>query len=143
MSVSMYGQKSSVYRPQASRRAPAHRWNPMEELSTALEYRVWEASKIIADQLAPDEPADMEPLEDHDQWMLLEHVALNLSPQAWDDPNAINALYDLRKRFAPALATPDLKVLAHLKKTEKGLLPDPSVTPESPEWTKQKNRLAR
>ena len=143
MSVSMYGQKSSVYRPQSSRRAPAHHFNPLEDLSTALSYRVWEAAKIIADQLAPDEPADMEPLDDHDQWMLLETVASKLSPQAWDDPNAITALYNFRKKFAPVLAHPRLQTWAQLKKKEQGMLPDPEITPDSEDFEKMKRRLER
>lgn len=126
-----------------SRRSARPDYDPLKERSKYLADVLWERARDIAKILAPDVPADSQELSPFVQWMLLEKVAINFSPAAWDNPEAINDLYKLRKQFAPDLAHEWLPAAARYQQKLKGALPNPEVTPQSPEWKKQQRRLAR
>lgn len=118
-------------------------YDPLRERAKVLADALFERAKAIADVLAPDVPYDQEEAPTELQWLLLERVAMNLSPEAWDNFDAIMDLYHLRKKFAPVLADPSLPVLARYRRQLNNHLPDPSITPQSPEWERQQRRLMR
>ncbi len=141
--VSAYGSRQ---RPgQASRgdtkRADPVSYDPLRERAKLLSDLLWERAKRIADLLAPEHPVDQEPIDEMDQWLLLEQVALSLSPLHWDRPDAIMDLYNLRKKFMPERDHDALKAAATYQEKQRKMLPDPSVTPQSPEWERKQARL--
>jgi hypothetical protein len=136
---------SAMTRPgkTTNKRKDAPSFDPLKERAQWMANTVWERAKAIAQVLAPQNPVDQEEMPPYMQWLLLEKVAINLSPAAWDDPEAIKDLYDLRKQFAPALAHDWMPVMARYRKTEQAHIPDPTVTPASPDFEKMKQRLKR
>lgn len=139
----VYADRSGVPKRRATRRAPRQAYDPLRDRAKLLSDLLWERSKKLADVLAPDEPSDQEPLSDHEAWMILEHAAISVSPMTWDDPDALTDLLRLRKMFAPELASDRLKLRASQVRKERDMLPDPSITPQSPEWEKRIRRLNR
>lgn len=140
--VSSSGAYASGQHRSTARRAQASSYDPLKERAKLISDVLWERAKNIAKVLAPDVPADQQELDPKDQWMLLERVAINLSPEAWDDPNAIRDLYQLRKQFAPQLAFPWLLDAASYRQKEKSLVPRADISPASPEFEKLKRRLS-
>lgn len=120
---------------------PAH--DPMQHRAKLLSDLLWERAKDLAGVLAPDEPADQEQLSDREAWMILEHAAISMSPMTWDDPDALTDLLRLRRMFAPELASERLNARASQVRKERAMLPDPSITPQSPEWEKRIRRMKR
>lgn len=143
MTENRIGTYRGKVKPRTSRRQDRGRYDPIAEGAAMLANRAWEAAGRIAAALAPEVPMDMEPMDPHDSWLLLEAVAVGLPVEHWDDPAALNDLYDLRKKFMPDLASDRIKALAKLAETNRRLLPDPNVTPENPLFAKQKARLLR
>lgn len=133
----------------AHKRRSTHRrpnqpdYDPLSRRAKLLSDLLWERAKKLAAVIAPDEPTDQEPLTDHETWVVLETVATTLSPMLWDDPEALDDLYRLRRMFIPQLANESLKIRARLVRKEKSMLPDPSITPENPEFEKRMARLKR
>jgi len=135
------GNYGGTYRTRSnpSRRGPRPISDPLASRVALLSYRMWESAERLARELAPERPADTEEMNEHDIWALLEGVAMELSPTAWDDPDAINDLYELRKKFM-GYEDDELKETAKQVKRRKALLPDPSITPENPEFEKMLRR---
>ena len=123
--------------------AKERQYDPLKERAKFVADALWERAQKVADVLAPEVPYDQEEWPPFYQWMLLERVAMQLSPEAWDDPNAIRDLMALRKQFAPALPVDPLAVAAEYRERERRGLPDPSISPQSPEWDAQLRRLTR
>lgn len=139
MATSVYGE-TSVRRETVRGNAP--NYDPINERADILADLLWERARRIADVLAPEVPYDQEPMDDEDVWLLLETVALNLSPAVWDNPNAIEDLIRLRKKFAPQLIRPELTEIAKYRRKTERLIPDPKVTPQSEEFAKMMRRIA-
>lgn len=139
----IYADRSGMPRRESSRRAARQTYDPMAHRAKLLSDLLWERAKKLASILAPDEPADQEPLDDFEAWMILEHAAVAISPMTWDDPDALTDLFRLRRLFAPDLASESLKLRAAQVRKERAMLPDPSITPQSPEWEERIRRLKR
>lgn len=118
-------------------------YDPLARRAKFLSDLLWERAKKLAAVLAPDEPADQEALSDHESWMVLETVATTLNPMLWDDPDALDDLYRLRRMFMPDIASDRLKIRSRVLRKEQSMLPDPSITPESPAFQKRIDRLKR
>ena len=138
--VNIYGPGGK--RPQSHMRAESTEYNPLAEETKLVADRMWEDAMALSKVLAPDVPADAEPMDDFDVWWLLEEVAVDLSPMVWDDPAAIEDLIRLRRQFAPEMDSTPLRTVATLRRREKAMLPDPAVTPQSEEWAAKQKRLA-
>jgi hypothetical protein len=123
------------------RRAKPPSYDPMKTQAKLLADRMWEDAKKIANVLAPDSPTDQQELDPKDQWMVLELVASSVSPLYWDKPEAIRDLYRLRKMFVPNANSDYLKIVAQKVAKQTKSLPDPNITPESPEFDKARRRL--
>lgn len=130
-------------RAQRNRRPNQPGYDPLSRRAKLLADMFWERAMKLAEALAPDEPTDQEPLTDHETWMLLEGVGTSLSPMLWDDPDALDDLYRLRKMFMPQLANEGLKIRSRMLRKEQNMLPDPAITPENPEFQKRIERLKR
>lgn len=141
MSVWSATRTGSTGTPQ--RRAPKPSYDPLKERAKLVADQLWERAVAVAKVLAPDVPADQEPLPEWDQWMVLERVAMQLSPAAWNDANAIEDLFKLRKLFAPQMAEEWMPIAAKYRRKEQAGLPDPAVSPASPEFEKNMRRLSR
>lgn len=124
-----------------TRRGQASTYAPLHDRATFLSNEMWERAVKIADIMAPAEPTDQEEIEPREMWMLLETVASNLSPSAWDAPEAIDDLYKLRKQFMPDRDHEALKDYARDAARLKKMLPDPMVSPASPEFETHQRRL--
>lgn len=122
---------------------PKSSYDPIKERAKIVADRLWEKAVELANILAPDVPADHEQLPDEYQWMILERVAQSLSPQSWDDPDAILDLYRLRRKFAPMVAYEWLKDIAAEKRKLKRAMPRADITPENPEYDAIMRRLSR
>lgn len=143
MTMARIGTYRGTVKPRTTRRQPRGQYDPIAERARLLSMKVWEVASDIAEALAPEHPLDMEPMDPHDQWLLLESVAVGLPVEHWDDPAALNDLYDLRKKYMPELATDRIRALAKLAEANRRLLPDPAITPENQEFEKQRARLMR
>lgn len=135
---------SSLYR--APRRTGQTRrqrsaYDPLRENAKLIADTMWERAMEIAKIFAPDIPTDAEELPEEMQWLILEVTAMNLSPESWDDPAAIQDLHRLRKQFAPSVPGDDLPVLARYKQRERELRPDPSISPQNPAFEEKARRL--
>lgn len=140
--VNLYGQSGRGKRPQSRKRAKRTQYDPINDRAKLVADTMYERAKLIANAIAPDVPADSEPLDDFQTWMILESVAMNLSPVAWDEPDAIADLIRLRKQFGGGmLDTERLKAFKRLQETDARMIPDPDITPQSPEWKEQQKRL--
>lgn len=133
----------AAYPKRQTTRPAAASYDPLKERARWLANTLYERAKKIAEVMAPDVPSDMEEIPEDMQWRVLELVSTQLSPEFWDDPDAILDLYKLRKRFAPTLADERLPLIADFKRKERAMLPDPDITPESPEFEKQMARMKR
>lgn len=131
------------------RRGATHRrpkqpdYDPLSRRAKLLADLLWERGKKLAAVIAPDEPTDQEPLSDHESWMVLETVATTLNPMVWDEPDALEDLYRLRRMFMPDLASEKLKIRSRQLRKEQAMLPDPAITPENPEFQKRLDRIKR
>lgn len=131
------------YRAGKSTRRRAGRGStmPLEERAKMLADHLWERAKIVGQALYPERPGATEALSAVEQWEILEEVAMQLSPMYWDRPDAIRELYRLRKEFSPGTAFESLLAYARARETVERVTPDPSLTPESPEFKKMARRL--
>lgn len=112
-----------------TKRKPSPVYDPLKVRAKALSDQLWERAMEIARVLAPDVPVDHVELDERQQWILLERVALNLSPFVWDDPDAIRDLYMLRKKFIPKAADPSLLEYAQRMASMKKKIGRPWETP--------------
>jgi hypothetical protein len=126
-----------------NRRGDKPQYDPIQKMAKQLSDIMWTRAKDLAQVLAPEHPHDQEPLSDFESWMLLERVAMAVSPNVWDDPNALSDLYKLRGQFLPSAPRDHLKLLAKQAKQEEDALPDAMITPADPEFDKRQKRIAR
>lgn len=114
--------------------------DPLYDRSKFVADVLWERAVELARVMAPEVPADSEALPEYDQWQILEAAAAAFSPGYWDDPEALEDLYRYRKQY---LGTEDeqLKALAGVAKERAKALPDPSITPQNPEFERIAKRL--
>lgn len=122
------------------RRASKPGSEPLRDRAKFLADVLYERAKNLAETLAPEVPADAEPLDPYDQWNILEAAAAAFSPAYWDEPEALDDLYKLRKQFM-GVDDEQLKALAKEAKQRKRFTPDLSITPASPEFAKQARRM--
>lgn len=101
----------------------------------------WEKARVLVELIAPEVPVDQEPLDDHMSWHILEDAALSVSPETWDNPEALKDLIALRKRFAPQLHDENLAILAKAREKEARARWDPSITPASDKFEAMAKRL--
>lgn len=113
--------------------------NPLYEQAKHVGDVLFERAKALVDIIAPERPVDAEPLDEYEQWEILERVAQTLSPGAWDDPDALDTLFRLRRRFAGS-EDEWLKTLAKEARERKRMMPDISITPENPDYEKKRKQ---
>ncbi len=138
MVSAMYGGARKPVKKSA-RRAERSDYNPLRELSKMVADVMWERAKVVAEAMAPEMPADAEPLDEVEQYEILERVALELSPVYWDNPDAIKDLYEFRKKFTGQDDQMLKMAYEQVSKLEKKL-PDPTITPANPEYEKMMRR---
>ena len=118
----------------------APQYQPLQETAKYVADILYERAKDLKDALAPDHPHDTVEMDPYDQWNILEAVAASFSPGYWDDPDALEDLYKLRKQFQ-GYEDPELKILAKVAKEKQRMTPDLSVTPENPDYERQMRRI--
>lgn len=123
------------------RRAERPEPNPLYEQAKQLADALYEDAKKLADILAPEHPVDTEPLDAFDQYMILERTAALFSPGYWDDPEALDDLFRLRKQFT-GRESEELKAFARVARERRNRMPDLDVTPESPEFEKMVRKVS-
>ena len=114
--------------------------DPLYDRAKMIADILFERAKTVASVLAPEVPADTEELDDYDAWNILEATAAEFSPGYWDDPDALDDLYQLRKRFM-GRDDPQLKALVKVAKTKRKYMPDPSITPANPDFERMARRI--
>lgn len=135
-----YSAVAAARRPKTRAKRPSY--DPIETRAKWLADALWESAMKIANVLAPQNPVGQQELPPFDQWVLLETVAMNLSPGYWDEPSAIEDLYKLRTQFLPPKEKWEwLQVLARERVKESKGLPDPSITPQNPEFRKRLGKV--
>ncbi|MFW6174357.1 MAG: hypothetical protein ACOC5K_01080 [Chloroflexota bacterium] len=107
--------------------------NPIYERAKLLADTLYERAKKLAEAMAPEHPADTEALPEYDQFMILQQAALHLTPEWWDNPDALEDLYRFRQKFL-GIEDKGLKEIAKQLRKEREKLPNPRITPQSPEW---------
>ncbi|GIW17448.1 MAG: hypothetical protein KatS3mg064_0605 [Tepidiforma sp.] len=135
------GFASTGKRVRMDRRAERTTYDPLRQRAKLASDLLWERARRLADIIAPAEPMDEEPLTDRESWMILEAAALTFSPWTWEDPEALEDLYRLRKQFAPGAAKESLRERAKLLRRDQAMLPDPAITPQNPEFERRMRRL--
>ncbi|MEY4761915.1 MAG: hypothetical protein RLZZ200_1771 [Pseudomonadota bacterium] len=117
----------------ANRRGQRQQPNPMYDRAKMIADEIWERANRLAEVLAPERPTDTEPLDDFDQFQILQTAAVSFSPGYWDDPNALEDLYRLKKQFT---GRDDKQLLEFAKeaKARKDALPPPEMSPQNPKW---------
>lgn len=116
-----------------NRRGQRAQFDPLYDRAKAVADEIWERANRLADILAPERPTDTEALGEYDQYQILLAASVSFSPGYWDDPNALEDLYRLKKQFA-GIDDQELKTFAKLAKEKKAMLPPPEMTPRNPKW---------
>lgn len=101
---------------------------------------MWERAVKLAETIAPEVPTDAEPLDEYEQYLILERTSLLLSPGYWEDPDALDDLYRLRKKYQE-FDDENLKQRARQARSMKESLPDPAISPANPEFEKRMRKL--
>lgn len=123
-------------------RQPPQAYNPIGDMAKTISDELWERAMSVADIYTQGSMIDKKPLDEHTMWLILEKVALNLSPEYWNDhPEAIADLYKLRTKFMPDGNHAPLKILAETYRNVNKNLPNPAITPANPMWPKIVERL--
>lgn len=123
-----------------TRRGPKPAYNPLYERAKMVADELWERAQQIAEALAPEIPADAEPLDEWTQFQILQATALSFSPGYWDDPDALADLYRLKLQFT-GRDDRELQTLAKLAKTKREALPPKEMTPRNPKWDETIERV--
>jgi len=126
--------------PSATRRGSKPAYNPLHSMAKTVADEAYERAMKVAELLAPEQPTDTEPLDDFDQWNILQMAAVSFSPGYWDDPEALTALYDLKKKFT-GREDPQLLEFAKTAKARKDALPPPDMTPRNPKWDEEMQKM--
>lgn len=122
------------------RRVNKPEYDPLYEEAKAIADQMWEDAKAIADIIAPEYPVDAEPLDEYDQWVILEGVFARLSPASWGDAEAVKALYHLRKKFTGRDDQPLATLAKRMEQEAKGV-PNLEITPANPEYDREMARI--
>ena len=125
-----------------ARRGSKPRTSDLHSLAKQAADRMWEDAQKLAEAFAPEVPADAEELDEFDQFQVLMTASVNFSPGYWDDPDALEDLYRLKKQFT-GRDDQELLELAKVARAQRKNMPDPNITPENPEWQDQLNRMKR
>ena len=125
-----------------ARRGAKPRQSDLYSLAKQVGDKLWEDAQKMAEALAPEHPADAEELDEFDQFQILMTAAVEFSPGYWDDPDALEDLYRLKKQFT---GRDDQQLLdfARVAKAQRNNMPDPNITPENPDWEDQMRRMKR
>ena len=115
-------------------------YSPLHETAKMVADVLYERAKAVVEALAPDQPHDAVPLDPYDEWNILEATAASFSAGYWDDPDALEDLYRLRKQFA-GYDDMELRALAKVAKEKQKYTPDISITPQSPEYESEMRRM--
>lgn len=134
---------SYATRRPSNRRGPKPEYDPLERIAKMVADQAWEKAQRIVERLAPENPADTDQLDEQTQWLILQEVAINMSPEFWDDPDAIEDFARLTTKFAPGVPTDHLKPIAQAKRASNRALPDLTITPENPEYERMERRMRR
>ena len=101
---------------------------------------MWEEANRLADIMAPEVPVNAEVLQPLDQLILLETVAAELPPHYWNNPDAVEALFKL-KRELRGVTLPYLRDIAAQQRRMRRNLPDPRISPANPRFQEVAQRL--
>ena len=134
---------SYATRRPSNRRGKKPEYDPLERIAKMVADQAWEKANRIVERLAPEQPADTDQLDEQTQWLILQEVAINMSPEFWDDPEAIEDFARLTQKFAPGVPVDHLKPIAQAKRASNRALPDLSITPENPEYERMERRMRR
>lgn len=126
-----------------NRRGKAPKYDPIYDGAKALADQIYADAKALADELAPETPTDSEAIDERTQYAILERVAIRLSPEFWDDPDAIEDLFRLRGKFAPQAQRDYLKTIASAVRKSRNALPDVGITPADPRYEPMLERMKR
>jgi hypothetical protein len=138
--MAVYGMNPQRTATRRGRRANQPAYDPLQQRAKHIADVLFERAKALVEVLAPEIPADAEEIPEYVQWQILEGAALSFSPAYWDNPEALEDLYRLRKQFT-GYDDQLLKTLAKKAKKLKAWAPDPSITPVNPEFEKRMKRL--
>ena len=117
------------------RRANKPKENTLYDDSKTLADMMWEDAVRLAEALAPEVPTDAEELDEFSQFNILMMAAAEFSPGYWDDPDALEDLFRLKKQFMN-VEDVELRELAKVAKVQRKGIPDPMMTPQHPDWEK-------
>lgn len=120
------------------RRGQKPKNNSLYDDAKTLSDMAWEDAMRMADALAPAAPSDAEELSEWDQFQILMAAAAEFSPGYWDDPDALEDLWRLKKQYT-GIDDRQLKDFASKRRQLRRGLPDPRITPQNPEWEKLNN----
>lgn len=115
----------------------------MESTAKKVADILWSKAMKIVDQLAPEHPADSAQMEEFDQFAVFEIVLPQMSPEFWNDPDAVMAYHRLLGKYAPTRPRDWLLPIAKAQRVNQRSLPDPTLTPEDPEYEKMVRRITR
>lgn len=115
-------------------------YEPLSARAKMIGDVLWERASKLAEAIAPEVPSDAEELDEHDQWMILELAAQSFSEMWWEDPDALESLFELRKKFT-GQEHPWLREQAKKFREVQKRVPDISISPQNPEWDAMVEKL--
>lgn len=115
-------------------------YSPLDETAKQVADILWERAMDVVRALAPERPHDAVEIDPYAEWHILEATAASFSPGYWDDPDALEDLYALRKKFM-GVDDEELKILAKFAKQKQRFTPDISITPANPRFEEQARRM--
>ena len=123
-----------------TRRGTRSQTDPLYVRSKTVADQLFERIERLVDMLAPERPTDTEPLNEFDQFNILQLAAVIHSPGYWDDPEALTDLYRLKKQFT-GRDDQQLVEFAKAAKARKEALPPPEMTPQNPKWREMMDKM--
>lgn len=125
-----------------NRRGRAPKYDPLMTRAKLVADELWERAMRVAEIMAPEEPSDAEPLDDLTTFQILQTLATNMSPEFWDS-GAVEDYHRLLGMFAPEVPREHLPEIARMRRQMERGLPDPSITPQNPEYKKMLGRMSK
>lgn len=122
--------------PERQRRGQRPQSTPLYEDAKRMADLMWEDAQRLAEAFAPEVPSDAEPLDEEMQFNILMTAAVEFSPGYWDDPDALEDLFRLKKKFM-GVEDAELREFAKVAKVQRTNMPDPRMTPAHPDWEKR------
>lgn len=126
-----------------NRRGHRPNYDPLYDGAKALADELYAGACAIRDVIAPARPTDAVEVDEKNVYAILERVAIRLSPEFWDDPDAIDDLFRLRGQFAPAAPRDYLKTISTAVRKSRAALPDVGITPADPRYEPMLERMKR